>query len=143
MLTDTTQAQGALFSVNENDRVPNGPLMTGNVEHNSIKIGLSAFLKMSAETGTEYLNLKIGDPRKNDPVFYGRLFRNSDKRKEKSPDYTGYIELTAEKDGPTLRVSGWKKLSRDKSRQYISLDIAPPTSSPDAGNSNTSGQVPF
>jgi uncharacterized protein (DUF736 family) len=142
MLTETTKAQGALFSIADGDRTPNGPLMTGNVEHNSVKINLTAFLKTSRDTGLDYLNLRVGDPRKDDPVFYGRLFRNTDKREANSPDYTGYIEITSEKDGPTLRISGWKKRSRKSSVQFISLEISP-REAQTANEDGASSEVPF
>lgn len=142
MLNADTKAKGALFTVKANDRKDNGPTMTGNFEVNSSKISVAAFLKVSKESGKDYLNLKIGE--KEGPSFYGKLFRNTEKKAEKSPDYTGYVELGTGNDAPQLRIAGWKAKSRDQKTSYISLEIAPPMKNTDSENSeNECDELPL
>jgi uncharacterized protein (DUF736 family) len=124
MLQASTTAKGALFIVKSDARKVNGPAMTGTLEVNSQKIQIAAFLKVSRETGKDYLNLKIGQ--KYSPAFYGKLFRNKDKRGEQSPDFTGYVELGNGNNAPQLRLAGWQAKSRDQKTSFISLDLAPP-----------------
>jgi hypothetical protein len=124
MLLDNTRAKGALFSVKAADRKDNGPRMTGSFEVNSKRISLAAFSKVSKRSGQQYLNLKVGE--KDGPTFYGKLFRNADKKGDKSPDYSGYVELGTGNDAPQLRIAGWRAKSRDQKTSYISLDLAPP-----------------
>jgi uncharacterized protein (DUF736 family) len=124
MLQINTKAKGALFTVKADERKDNGPSMTGHFEANSQKISIAAFLKVSKESGKDYLNLKMGE--KDGPIFYGKLFRNTDKKGEKSPDYSGYVELGIGDDVPQLRIAGWRMKSRDQKTSYISLELAPP-----------------
>ena len=124
MLHAQTNAKGALFNIKAADRRDNGPVMSGNFEVNAKKINVAAFLKISRESGKDYLNLKIGTT--GGPVFYGRLFRNDDKLGDSSPDYSGYVELGTGRDAPQLRIAGWKVRPKNQSAVYISLDIAPP-----------------
>jgi len=138
MLQADTKAKGALFKVKADARKDNGPSMTGNFEVNSKKISIGAFLKVSKESGKDYLNLKVGD--KEGPVFYGKLFRNTEKKGEKSPDYTGYVELDTGNDAPQLRIAGWKAKSRDQKTSYISLELAPPMKKADSDGSEGEGE---
>lgn len=137
MLHANTIAKGALFNVQANDRKVNGPAMTGNFEVNSERINVSGYLKVARESGKDYLNLKIGE--KSGPVFYGKLFRNVDKKGEKSPDYSGYVELGIGNDAPQLRVAGWRMKSRDQQTPYISLELAPPMKNADSDGSEGEG----
>ena len=116
-LTTSTKTVGALFVLDPAQHVQSktNPVMTGNIELDSAKIELAAFFKV-AQSGTEYLNLKL----KLDKPVYGRLFRNLEKKTPNSPDYTGYLEINREQ----LRVSGWKVKPEGK-RAYISLAINP------------------
>ena len=115
-LTLNTTANGALFT--EKPTSPNMPIMSGNIEIDSIKIALAAFLKQSRSSGNDYLNLKLTIS--SDKTVYGRLFRNNAKSSANAPDYSGFIDLESGK----LRVSGWRVTSSEK-RTYISLAIQP------------------
>jgi len=50
----------------------------------------------------------------------GSLFRNEQKKNEKSPDYTGSIMI----DGSEKRLSAW--LKEGKKGKYLSLQISDP-----------------
>jgi hypothetical protein len=121
MFSVDTKAKGALFRPDV--RKDNGPILTGTFEVNSKKISVAGFLKTS-NSGVDYLNIRVGE--KEGPVFYGKLFKNSDKKDQNSPDYTGYLEINAGEDVSRLRIAGWKSKSRDKNLSYISLEMAPP-----------------
>lgn len=58
----------------------------------------------------------------------GSLFREQDKKSEKSPDYTGKVKI----DGKELRIAGWIKQSKSGD-SYLSLAISEPR---DGGNAN-------
>ena len=49
----------------------------------------------------------------------GVLFGNRDKKTEKSPDYSGTINI----DGRELNLSGWKKVSK-KGGTFLSLAVS-------------------
>jgi uncharacterized protein (DUF736 family) len=51
----------------------------------------------------------------------GSLFREQDKKSEKSPDYTGKVKI----DGKELRIAGWIKQSKGGS-SYLSLAFSEP-----------------
>lgn len=142
MLTSTTQAQGALFTIPTESRTSNGPVMTGNVEHNSVKTPVAAFLQVSQTSGQNYLNMRIGEKGKDSTVYYGRLFRN-EKKDVNSPDYTGYIELVSKSSENRLRVAGWKTQSRDKTMWFISLEVGPPKTNADSLNQATEENLPI
>jgi hypothetical protein len=55
----------------------------------------------------------------------GVLFKASEKRSEKSPDYTGKVVI----GGTTYRLSGWKKTTKDGS-PYLSLAVRPMDAQP-------------
>ena len=78
--------------------------------------------------------------------FSGRLFRSTEKKNAKSPDYTGYLivlpmtpdvrnEYTKEEweAAPRLKVYGRRMRNADNSPR-ISLDIAPPKSDAPVGD---------
>ncbi len=125
MLTIETKANGALFNTEPEGRNPNGPVMTGTLDVADQKVRVAAFLKAAKESGKNYLSIKIGDERKQEPIFHGKLFASEDKRGEKSPDYTGYISLEASDDAPHLRIAGWKKVDRN-GKPFISIEVAAP-----------------
>lgn len=58
----------------------------------------------------------------------GSLFREQDKKSEKSPDYTGKVKI----DGKELRIAGWIKQSKSGD-SYLSLAISEPR---DGGNAS-------
>jgi len=51
----------------------------------------------------------------------GSLFINERKEKDTHPDYTGTINV----DGRDLRLSGWKKESK-QGKKYLSLSVSEP-----------------
>lgn len=133
-LEKTGKYQGALFNIKEEDLVEGGPIMSGSIEVNNVRVSLSAFLEESANTGTKYLNLSLGS--KGGVHYYGRLFRQAEKRSERSPDYSGFILLLpAEPGAPKYTNEQWDKAERlqvygrrvknlsEGSR--ISLDVVP------------------
>ena len=54
---------------------------------------------------------------------FGALFRVTDKRSHNSADHYGRLNLTEDRDGPTLKISGWDKDTENGT--YISLLIEP------------------
>lgn len=143
-LSTTTKAKGALFNVEKNDIKENGPVMTGSIEVAEQKILLSGFLRTASTNGTNYLSLALSAPlpegyseadKDTQLRYYGKLFRQAEKRTMASPDYTGFISVlpctsqnqyTNEEwdDAPTLQVWGWRKRNADGTSR-ISLNIAP------------------
>lgn len=143
-LSTKTKAKGALFNVEKSDIKENGPIMTGSIEIAEQKIMLSGFLRTSSTTGTNYLSLALSAPlpegytdadKESQLRYYGKLFRQVEKRSMTSPDYTGFISVlpctsqnqyTNEEwdDAATLQVWGWRKRSADGTSR-ISLSIAP------------------
>jgi uncharacterized protein (DUF736 family) len=51
----------------------------------------------------------------------GSLFINDRKEKDTQPDYTGTINV----DGRDLRLSGWKRESK-QGKKYLSLSVSEP-----------------
>lgn len=59
----------------------------------------------------------------------GSFHANSVKKSEKSPDYSGSITLDLRALGigtgvHKLRLSGWKKVAKSSSKQYLSLAVS-------------------
>lgn len=107
--------EGALFNIEEDDRTENGPLMSGSItlteNDPKSRVPLSAFLATADTTGTEYLNLSLGG--KDGVHYYGRLFRQVERRSDKSPDYSGFIYLLAVEPGaPKPTNEQWDKADR-------------------------------
>lgn len=138
-LNATTTTTAALFTVKTEDKKENGPLMTGVINLSETDtVEIAAFAKTS-KNGVDYLSLSIGD--KGDKV-YGALFRNQEKKAEKSPDYTGSIEIDRDND-VRLRVAGWKSKSKDGKTSYISIKIAPPLTKEDPSDDPHGDGIPF
>ena len=81
------------------------------------------YLKNEGSPEKSYTRLSVSltiDGRKE--FFNGALFMVSDKKGEKSPDFTGVLNLDSSKDGSKLRLAGWKKTS-DKAGSYLSCSI--------------------
>ena len=143
-LSTTTKAKGALFNVAPEDRKENGPIMTGSIEIGSEKFHISGFTRTASSTGELYLSVALSarlpdgyteSDRENQLRYYGKLFRQSEKRSEASPDYTGFITVLPcttpnqytndEWDAaPNLQVWAWRKRNADGTSR-ISLSIAP------------------
>ncbi len=127
-----TKADGALFNVDQPS--DNGPAMSGTVElEGSVKVPLSGFVKTSG-AGTRYMSLSFGS--ENGVHYYGKLFRQENKRYASGPDYTGFVTLLACEhadqysagewdDAPQLQVCGWRKRNADGSAR-IALQISSP-----------------
>jgi hypothetical protein len=49
----------------------------------------------------------------------GTLFKQRERRSEKSPDFTGRITI----GGRTYRLSGWKRTTKDGGETYLSLAV--------------------
>lgn len=123
LLNAQTCAKGALFKLN-GPAISDGsaPVMTGSLEIASHpKLPVVAFLKKGSSSGSEYLNLKIGDEKTG--IYYGRLFRNIPKFRNNSPDFTGYVSLADTANSPQLRLAGWEMFHGDPPSPYISFAI--------------------
>jgi uncharacterized protein (DUF736 family) len=55
----------------------------------------------------------------------GVLFRQTDKKSEKSPDFNGNFEL----DGKKWQISAWRKVPKSGGSEYLSLSISEPRES--------------
>jgi uncharacterized protein (DUF736 family) len=81
------------------------------------------YLKNDSSPEKSYTRLSVSltvDGRKE--FFNGALFQVAEKKSDKSPDFTGVLNLDSSKDGPKLRLAGWKKVS-DKAGSYLSCSI--------------------
>ena len=143
-LSTSTKAKGALFNIAKDEIKENGPIMSGSIDVADQKILLSGFLRTSNTNGSNYLSLALSAPlpegytdadKENQLRYYGKLFRQTEKRSDSSPDYTGFISVlpctsphqyTNEQwdDAPTLQVAGWRKRNADGTSR-ISVSIAP------------------
>lgn len=130
-MTERTTATAVLFDIKE--RVDNGPLMSGSVEVDGVKVSLSAFLEQAKSSNVNYLNLSIGD--KDQARYSGKLFRNKQKNSANAPDYSGFItvlrvdqpkQYTGEEwdNAPQLKIVGWRRRSTDGTGR-IQMNIMP------------------
>ena len=131
ILTSRSTASAVLFDIKE--RVENGPLMSGSVEVDSVKVSLSAFLEQAKASNVNYLNLSIGD--KDQARYSGKLFRNKQKNSDNAPDYSGFItvlrvnqpeQYTADEwdSAPQLKIVAWRRRSTDGTGR-IQMNIMP------------------
>lgn len=112
----------ALFMIAAADRKENGPLMSGSINlPEDKKLPFSAFAKLSKE-GKNYFSLSVGGA--DSEHQYGALFPATEKKTDKSPDYTGSIDLVKGGD-ERLRVVGWKRAAAGTGKTYISLALSP------------------
>jgi uncharacterized protein (DUF736 family) len=70
----------------------------------------------------------------------GSLFRENEKKSEKSPDYSGKIKI----NGKELRLAGWIKQTKSGDT-YLSLAASEPRSKNGGGQSNSApvNDIPF
>jgi hypothetical protein len=130
-LSDKLMSSAVLFIVE--DRKPDGPVYSGSIEANSVKVPMSGFLKQAQESGKDYLNLTIGD--KDQAHYYGVLFKNRRVQDNLNQTYSGNIKLLRVEPGakftpeewdkaPTLKLSGLRVRSANGSAR-INLSVAP------------------
>lgn len=143
MLTETTEAKGALFTLKPETRRVNGPVMTGIFEIDAERIEIAAFKRISRGTNLEFLNLRIGKSGTEAKPLYGKLFRNDQKKSEKSPDYSGYVDLGSDENAPQLRIAGWRTRSNDGKTLYISLDLSPPLPQGESSDATSADALPL
>lgn len=67
----------------------------------------------------------------------GVLFQNERKQSEKSPDYTGTINV----NGKELRIAGWKRLSKNN-KPFLSLSISEQQPKQSQNTQTTQQQIP-
>lgn len=139
MINASDSGTGVLFAVADGELRADGPAMTGRLEVRPAQTGraaevdanhsvpLAAFLKHAKATGQPYLVLKVG--REHDKHVYGKLFALSKQTKAASlraPDYTGFLEFTADGQRAQTKVTGWRRrFTREPGREFISLTFAP------------------
>jgi len=145
VLNGATVGKFVLFAIPRAEQVKDGPVMRGLIEVKSeaqgspLKVQVAAWLKIGRSSGTEYLSLKVGNNKAEEPErytvgpFYGRLFRQVDDNRTR---YFGFIE-EAEKTGEDengqgtyvthwqLRVTARSAVSNDQKTKYISGSVAP------------------
>ena len=144
MLNAAIKTTAVLFPVSDDRRTENGPLFSGSIKLEDTQIPLAAFLKDAESGESQFLDLAVGA--RGQQHFSGRLFRSTEKKNAKSPDYTGYLivlpmtpdvrnEYTKEEweAAPRLKVYGRRMRNADNSPR-ISLDIAPPKSDAPVGD---------
>lgn len=131
-VTDRLAASGALFNIEPDRRMDNGPIMSGSIrDQQGVSIPVALFREV-AESGEIYASLALGG--KDRTRYYGRLF-HSQTEAGNGPAYSGYIvvlPVTApDQHSPEdwdkahrLQVCGWRRRSADGSAR-ISLQIAP------------------
>lgn len=141
LIVETLKTTGALFNIKTEDRTEGGPIMSGSIEIGEHNMPVSGFLEV-AESSLEYLALSLGGAEKTH--YYGKLFRNTEKKNDRSPDYTGFITVLACEGGskhstdvwdeaPTLRVTG-KKMRNSDGTARVALTVAPTKISADELN---------
>lgn len=145
-----TEAKFCLFNIALSERRAGGPIMRGFLEITNpeggepIKVNVGAWAKVGAESGTEYLSLKVGNraPKEEQAgdgsadlytvgPFYGRLFRQVEKRESGDKvRYFGFIEdsekVREDASGRgvyethwQLRVSAKRAVSNDGQTRYL------------------------
>jgi hypothetical protein len=144
MLQDNMKLNGALFWLREEAVRANGPVLEGHFqiagEHG--RFTAAAWLKPAEGNRSEYLAITFeplgpdGKPQK----YFGSLFVSQNKASDSSPDYYGMLNLTQERGGPTLRISGWER-SGPKAK-FLSLTIEPNVSKPAGSSANAGNKVP-
>jgi hypothetical protein len=130
-LSEKLVSSAVLFVVE--DRKPDGPVNSGSIDVNNVKVPMSGFLKQAMETGKDYLNLTIGD--KDQAHYYGVLFKNRRTNENQNQTYSGNIKVLRVEPGqrftpeewenaPTLKLSGMRVRSANGGVR-ISLNVNP------------------
>lgn len=131
-ITAATKARIALFNREAKaDDSPEKvyPLMTGFIENDSFKIGVSAFLKMNRSDGSKFLSLVIRNEN-DEQTFGGTLFKSDKVGKEGT--YYGYIseQFVDQVEGnPVYSSSEWqlgvsaKIHAPEGKKKYIGGDV--------------------
>ena len=131
MISEKLKTTGALFNIVAEERIENGPIMSGSIDIGNDKMPMSGF-KAVAESGLEYLALSLGGA--ENTHYYGKLFRN-EKLNNFSPDYTGFITVLpcvmakehsdeVWENAPVLRITA-KRVRNADGGARIALTIAP------------------
>lgn len=124
-LTTVHCLKGSLFVI-EKDRLRNGgPFMEGSfrVQGELGHIRAAVWKKPGKDHKSDgYLSLSLEVSKEH--KYVGAMFRTNPREKTHAsgPDYYGRLNLTKEKDGPSLRIAAWKQISA-KGDQYLSLSI--------------------
>lgn len=151
-LDATTRGKFVVFGIPAVDRVEEGPVMRGFIETETGKINLAGWKKNGRESGTEYLSLKVGNPKPraegtaDDATdewligpFYGRLFKEVVKVGEqtKVKRYFGFIEDSqkiGEEPGThkgvyrtnwQIQIKAKPDISTDQKTHYINGSVFP------------------
>jgi hypothetical protein len=84
-------------------------------------------IRAKSKAGNGYIRLSISVNKDGGGLefFNAALFsvKPEDKKSEKSPDFTGTINLDSQQGGPKLRLAAWKK-SGEKAGGYLSVNIS-------------------
>jgi uncharacterized protein (DUF736 family) len=122
-ISPTERLEGVLFRIPQQDLVENGPVMQGSLRAGDElgQIKASAWTKTS-DGGKKYISLTLEVSR--EIKYYGAIFKNENPSSEKSPSHFGSLNLTKEKNGAQLRLSGWKRTTQD-GKEFLSLVIEP------------------
>lgn len=115
MFTNTTVILGAIYSASH-DQNPQAPAWRGDfhVEGEHGRFSCACWVKTASggnRAGANYLSLvfePLGADGKPFKVF-GTLYKSTAKRSAKDADHFGRLNLTGDRDGPTLRISGWDR----------------------------------
>lgn len=141
-LNAQSKIEGTLFNIAPDKRRTNGPVMEGDfqITGENGKIKGAAWTKESRDDpNVKYLSLQIELSR--DLKYYGAIFATKEKRSDASPDYYGTLNLTKDKNGPELRIAGWKRKGKETGVVFISVLIEPPK--PKEGQASQQQRDPF
>jgi hypothetical protein len=146
-LNVSSKIEGTLFNIATEKRKTNGPVMEGQfqITGENGKINGAAWTKEAnpkpGDKGppTRFLSLQIEISR--DLKYYGAIFATKEKKSDNSPDYYGTLNLTREKNGPELRIAGWKRVGKETGVPFISIVIEPPK--PKEGQAAQQQRDPF
>lgn len=145
-ITEATKGTGVLFNVPENERKQDGPIMTGSVEIDQQRYYISGFLREATTEGANnYLSLQITSPLPENYTdadlaaqlrYFGKLFKQTNKQYENSPDYSGYIQVLGTVKGdhrtdeewdncPQLQIVGEARRNMGDGGARINIRFAP------------------